>query len=302
MKVRFWGTRGSIPTPGASTLRYGGNTSCVEVRSDQGTLLIFDCGTGMRELGGHLSSQGGPVQGHILLSHTHWDHIQGFPFFGPAFSPQNRFDIYAAQDIDKKLADVLAGQMEYQYFPVTLERMESRIRFNELRESEFEIDDVRVRVQYLNHTSLCLGYRIECDGRVLCYCTDVEPNARVFLRQEASDRAFETADPEEALAAIVHDEDRRYARFVLGADLVIHDAMYTQEEYLTKIGWGHSSAEFATDLAMLARVRRLALFHHEPVHSDEQIDAMRDTCHARVAYRKASLQVIAAAEGLEIAL
>lgn len=302
MKVRFWGTRGSIPTPGSSTLRYGGNTSCVELRSNAGTLIIIDCGTGLRELGSHLLGLNQPIRGHIVLSHTHWDHIQGFPFFIPAFMPDHRFDIYAAQEIDKKLADVLSGQMEYQYFPVTLDRMESKIRFHELRECEFDIDDVHVRVQYLNHTSLCLGYRFEVDGRVVCYCSDVEPNARLFLRHDARDRAFETDDVEEALAAIVHEEDRRYARFVVGADLVIHDAMYTQEEYLRKIGWGHSSAEFATDLSMLTRVRRLALYHHEPVHDDDQIDAMVAASTARVAERRGGLQVLGAAEGLEITL
>lgn len=302
MKVRFWGTRGSIPTPGVSTLRYGGNTSCVELRSEAGTLIILDCGTGIRELGSHLLGLGQPIRGHILLSHTHWDHIQGFPFFNPAFCPEHRFDIYAAKELDKKLADVLSGQMEYQYFPVTLDRMESKIRFNELREGDFEIEDVRVRVQYLNHTSLCLGYRFEVDDRVVCYCTDIEPNARLFLRTDARERAFETPDIEEALSAIVHEEDRRYARFLFGADLVIHDAMYTQDEYEQKIGWGHSSAEFATDLSMLTRVRRLVLFHHEPVHDDDKIDAMVATCKARVVERRAPLDVVGAAEGLEISL
>lgn len=302
MKVRFWGTRGSIPTPGVQTLRYGGNTSCVEMRTERDTLVILDCGTGMRELGGHLLSQGKPIRGHIVLSHTHWDHIQGFPFFGPAFMPDHRFDIYAARQINKKLADVLSGQMEYQYFPVTLDRMESKIRFSELGECEFEIEEVRVRVQYLNHTSLCLGYRFEADGKVLCYCTDIEPNARLFLRHDSRDRAFETNDIEEAFAAIVHDEDRRYARFVEGADLVIHDAMYTEEEYANKIGWGHSSAEFATDLSMIARVRKLALFHHEPIHPDEKIDAMVTDSNARAARRGSSLVVVGAAEGHEITL
>jgi phosphoribosyl 1,2-cyclic phosphodiesterase len=300
MKVRFWGTRGSIPTPGPSTLRYGGNTSCVELRTDNGTLLILDCGTGLRELGASLHPS--DVRGHIFLSHTHWDHIQGFPFFMPAFMPGNRFDIYAAKEIDKRLADVLAGQMEYQYFPVTLDRMESRIHFNELREGCFQLDDVKVTVQYLNHTSLCLGYRFEAEGRTVCYCTDVEPNARVFLRSDAREEAFATDDVERALRAIVHDEDRRYARFVLGADLVIHDAMYTAEEYVNKVGWGHSSGEFATDLAMLTRVRRLALYHHEPVHSDAELDQMVETCRRRASARSSPLEVIGAAEGLELTL
>jgi phosphoribosyl 1,2-cyclic phosphodiesterase len=306
MKVRFWGTRGSIPTPGPDTLKFGGNTSCVEVRTSQGTLIVLDCGSGIRELGRSLLAGGvngtDKIKGHILLSHTHWDHIQGFPFFMPAFLPGHKFEIYAARDIDKKLADVLAGQMEYEYFPVTLDRMESRIGFHELREGSFEIDDARVTVQYLNHTSLCLGYRIEADGCSLAYCTDIEPNSRVLVRSDQRDGIFEVLDTEEAIRAIVHEEDRRYANFMRGADLVIHDAMYTQEEYGTKLGWGHSSAEFATEISLLTGVQRLALFHHEPVHNDDKIQDMVDVCNGMVAQSGRSLQVLGASEGLELDL
>ncbi len=308
MKVRFWGTRGSIPTPGPTTLRYGGNTSCVEVRTDRGTLLVFDCGSGIRELGANLLKNlndfpNGEIRGHIMLSHTHWDHIQGFPFFIPAFLPAHQFDIYAAKDIDKKLADVLAGQMEYQYFPVTLDRMESRIRFNELREGTMQIDDVRISVQYLNHTSLCLGYRIEADGKVVCYCTDIEPNSRVLLRSEQRDQVWHSRDVEQALAAIVHDEDRRYARFIRGADVLIHDCMYTQQEYLNgKVGWGHSSGEFATEISMLTEVKCLAFYHHEPVHPDDVIDRMLEDARAMIKDAGRDLKIIGAAEGLEVAV
>jgi len=302
MRVRFWGTRGSIPTPGPTTLKYGGNTSCVEARTEAGTLLIFDCGSGLRELGQRLlhESNGG-IRGHIMLSHTHWDHIQGFPFFIPAFMSGNRFEIYAARDIDKKLGDVLAGQMEYEYFPVSLDRMESRIGFHELREGTLAMEDAKVTVQYLNHTSLCLGYRVEADGHVLCYCTDIEPNSRVLVRSDLRDRMFEMS-VDEALKAIVHHEDQRYARFIEGADLLIHDAMYTREEYPSKIGWGHSSGEFATEISLLTGVRRLALFHHEPVHDDAAIDALHDTCQRIADGSGRQLEVIAAAEGLELAL
>jgi ribonuclease BN (tRNA processing enzyme) len=305
MKVRFWGTRGSIPTPGPTTLKYGGNTSCVEVRTDNGTLIIFDCGSGLRELGREMLAgpeRNGSIRGHILLSHTHWDHIQGFPFFMPAFMPGHKFDIYAAADIDKKLADVLAGQMEYEYFPVTLDRMESRIQFNELREGKFEIDDVRVKVQYLNHTSLCLGYRIEADGKVLCYCTDIEPNSRVLLRSDYRNALDKIGDFEEACAAIVHAEDRRYAQFIHGADLLIHDAMYTEEEYPSKLGWGHSTDAFSTEISMLAEVKHLALYHHEPVHDDTKIDEMTANCNVMVGETGRSLKVSGAAEGLTLTL
>ncbi|MBM3461354.1 MAG: MBL fold metallo-hydrolase [Armatimonadetes bacterium] len=303
MKVRFWGTRGSIPTPGPSTLKYGGNTSCVEVRTENGTLIILDCGSGIRELGRELLSapqRDRDIRGHILLSHTHWDHIQGFPFFMPAFMPGHKFDIYAAADIDKKLADVLAGQMEYEYFPVTLDRMESRIQFNELREGTFEIDDVRVKVQYLNHTSLCLGYRLEADGKVLCYCTDIEPNSRLLLRSDFQRAPHE--DFEAACAAIIHAEDRRYARFIHGADLLIHDAMYTEAEYRSKVGWGHSTDAFSTQIALLGAVKTLALYHHEPVHDDAKLDEMTASCNQMVRELGAGLRVLGASEGLSLTL
>src|SRR5918994_428224 len=160
MRVRFWGTRGSVPTPGPSTVRYGGNTACVEVATDGGNVFIFDSGTGIRELGLHLARQSTRVSAHLMLGHTHWDHISGFPFFTPVFVPGNRIVIYGARDLDRSLHDVLAGQMHYTYFPVPLGDLRAEIEFCELEEGDIEIQGATVRTHYLNHTAVCMGYRV----------------------------------------------------------------------------------------------------------------------------------------------
>jgi phosphoribosyl 1,2-cyclic phosphodiesterase len=164
MRATFWGTRGSVPTPGPSTVRYGGNTACVEMRTQAGTFFIFDSGTGIRELGLQLTRQGGPVNAHLMLGHTHWDHISGFPFFTPVFNPGNRLAIYGARDLDRSLRDVLAGQMHYTYFPVPLGDLRADMSFCELEESTIQIEDATVRTHYLNHTAVCMGYRLEADA------------------------------------------------------------------------------------------------------------------------------------------
>ena len=167
MRVRFWGTRGSLAKPGPTTLRYGGNTSCVEVRTADGTLIVLDCGTGAHGLGWRSRAPASaPLRGHLLITHTHWDHIQGFPFFAPLFVPGNEWDIYAPGGLGQQLEATLAGQMEYTYFPVTLAQCGATIRFHDLTEGSFEIGPVRVVAQYLNHPALTLGYRLEAGGAV----------------------------------------------------------------------------------------------------------------------------------------
>ena len=168
MHVHFWGTRGSLPKPGPETVRFGGNTSCVEVRTAAGTHIILDCGSGLHALGQVLMATEKPRRkGNILVSHTHWDHIQGIPFFTPFFVPDYEWDIYAPRGIGQSLQETLAGQMQYAYFPVRLDEMGAEIRYHELVEGEFQIDDVTVRTRYLNHTALTLGFRLEADGAAL---------------------------------------------------------------------------------------------------------------------------------------
>ena len=287
MRVTFWGTRGSVPTPGPSTVRYGGNTSCVEMRTQPGTFFIFDSGTGIRELGLHLGREGGSVNAHLMLGHTHWDHISGFPFFTPVFAPGNRLSIYGARDLDRSLRDVLAGQMHYTYFPVPLGDLRADISFCELEEGKIEIQDAIVRTHYLNHTAVCMGYRLEADGVSVAYITDHEPYGVV---EDGLRRGY------------IHGGDRRLIEFVRGVDLLIQDAQYTAEEYTARRGWGHGSIDYVVDIAVEAAVRRLALFHHEPTHADEDIDRMLEQCRARARDARSEVDVFGAVEGESITL
>src|SRR5262245_64185840 len=163
MRIRFWGTRGSIPKPGPSTVRHGGNTSCVEVRGPEGGLVVLDCGTGAHDLGRHLVATG-RVRGHLLITHTHWDHIQGFPFFAPLFVPGNEWDVYGPRQVGRRMEEVLAGQMHYPYFPVPLESMAATIRYHELAEGTLDLGGVRITTRCLHHPSPTSGYRLEAGG------------------------------------------------------------------------------------------------------------------------------------------
>lgn len=289
MHLRFWGTRGSLPKPGPTTLRYGGNTSCVEVRTAGGTLIVLDCGSGAHGLGQALLAEAsGPLHGHLLITHTHWDHIQGFPFFAPLFAPGHVWDIYGPGGLGGRLESTLAGQMEYAYFPITLGQLGATVRYHDLVESTFTLDDVCITTRYLNHPALALGYRLEADGVVLVYATDHEPHARPQPEQPGE-------IPGGALP--VHHEDRGHIEFLSGADLIIHDAQYTAAEYAQKVGWGHSPVTYVVDVALAARGKRLALFHHDPARGDAALDQVLAMCRERAAAAQSTLDIMAAAEG-----
>ena len=287
MQVQFWGTRGSIPKPGPTTARYGGNTPCLEVRSKQGTLVIIDCGTGLHGLGVHLTASGVKnLAGHILISHTHWDHIQGFPFFVPFFAPGNKWEIYGPKGLDQSLRETLAGQMQHTYFPIAPDQFGAELHYHDLLEGTFEIGDIKVTTQYLNHPALTLGYRLEADGCTFVYCCDHEPFSRA-----AADGTGEFTG-----------QDLRHAEFVAGADLLVHDAQYTATEYPAKVGWGHSSAEFVVNLARHADVMQVALTHHDPLRTDDQLDVIVEGLKATLRDDGSSLVVFAAAEGEPISV
>lgn len=291
MYIQFWGTRGSLAKPGLTTVRYGGNTSCVEVRTADGMHIVLDCGTGAHALGLALLAAGeSPVHGHLLITHTHWDHIQGFPFFAPLFVPGNEWDIYAPGGLGRRLEETLAGQMEYTYFPITLEQLGATIRYHDLVEGTLDLGSVHIITRYLNHPALTLGYRLEAGGVSVVYATDHEPHSRHPL-----DASHLAGDPSGAMP--VHQEDRGHIEFLADADLVIHDAQFTAEEYPKKTGWGHSTAEYAVDVALAGGAKRLALFHHDPLRHDEDLDRLVEACRQRVAGCKGVLDVFAAAEG-----
>src|SRR5438876_1188201 len=279
MRVQFWGTRGSIAKPGPSMARYGGNTSCIEVRSARGTLVVVDCGTGGHSLGQKLMSGGANgLRGHILISHTHWDHIQGIPFFAPLFAPGNEWDLYGPKGPGQSLREILAGQM---HSPITLDQCQAKIRYHDLVEGTFDIDDIKVSTHYLNHPALTLGYRLEADGVAVVYACDHEPYSR----------SAATGDGE------ITGQDLRHAEFLSGADLLIHDAQYTAEEYPAKVGWGHSSVEYVVNLGRFAQVKKVALTHHDPLRDDDAIDRLVANIRARLRENASSLDVFAAVEG-----
>ncbi len=289
MRVRFWGTRGSIATPGASTTRFGGNTSCVEMTTDAGDLLIFDCGTGARALGIELmAGRAGPVRGSILFTHTHWDHIQGFPFFTPAFIEGNEFSLYGPVGSQRSLHDVLAGQMRYAYFPVELGQLPARISCHELGEGAHRVGGARILTQYLHHTAMTIGYRVEADGVAVVYLLDHEPFLEALWRRDAEPGRIES---------MVHPGDIRHARFMAGADLVIHDAQYTPEEYGSKKNWGHSPYTYVIEVAAAAGVRRLVLTHHDPMHDDRRMAQVEQSAQAMATQLGSSMEVACAYEG-----
>jgi CheY-like chemotaxis protein/phosphoribosyl 1,2-cyclic phosphodiesterase len=263
----------------------------VELVTDSGRRFIFDCGTGARALGGYLMAQAPkPIDLTILLSHTHWDHIQGFPFFAPVFVPGNKIQVCGPKGANSSLPEVLAGQMEYTYFPVDLGSLGARIDYRDLTEGTHEIDGVRIAVQYLNHPAIALGYRVEADGLSLLYLCDHEPYWENLWRSDAEAGKLDS---------ILHDGDRRHAAFMQNADVVIHDSQYTPEEYPSRKNWGHSTYTYVAGIAAAANVKRLFLTHHDPTHSDEFLDRIQESARAIAAAAGSPLKIDCAREGYE---
>jgi len=274
MKVEFWGTRGSIATPGPTTVRYGGNTPCVSATLRDGSLLILDAGTGIRRLG-NLLLRRQPVSAHLLLSHCHWDHIQGFPFFAPAYLPGTQLTIHGYAAARQKIRKTMTDQMEGAYFPVDFPALKASIEFVDVVEEPLVIATARISRTETNHPGGGAGFRIQEDEHSFVYLTDNE---------------------------LGDGDGQRFVRFCQGASLVIHDAQYTPEELQKHRGWGHSSYVEVLALAREAGVRQVALFHHDPERSDEEMDRLVAACHAEMARQRDRFECEAATEAMAVLL
>ncbi len=297
MKVRFWGVRGSYPVPGHTTNRYGGNTACVQVIIDDGTTIIIDAGTGIRRLGQSLMmgpAGSGDAVIHLLVSHTHWDHIQGLPFFTPLYEEGNQLIIYGRQR-EVHLEDIFRTQTEAPYFAVHLDEVAAKVSYVELIEgARFDLGEARVSCARLNHPNISVGYRVEADGASIAYVTDTAPFEHILFQHE-----FISTQPEQPPSREEADYLKALREGVLdlcsGVDLVIFDTMFTAEEYASRPHWGHSTAEHAIDIAHEAGAHCLALYHYSPQMSDEQVDA-----HLESLNQTSPIKVIGSAEGKEI--
>ena len=267
MRFRFRGTRGSLSAPGASTVKYGGNTTCIEVRSDNDDLIILDAGTGIRELGLELARQM-PVKCHLFVSHTHWDHIQGLPFFVPLFVPGNELIIYGPPDplTMTGIEAVLAKQMEYPHFPVRVTELQADISYETLRDGqEVDLGFATVSTILMNHPAMDFGFKVRCDGKTLFFTGDHEPFYNIY---QPGDEDYEDYEQ------IVNERNQGICDFLRGVDVLIIDAQYTEEEYAVKKGWGHSTFERALTLAKEAQVGKVFLTHHETTRTDADVDAI----------------------------
>ena len=252
--MTFWGVRGTLPVPGEKTLKYGGNTSCVSLEFPRDQFFIFDGGSGIKKLGDVLMAERrNRLRARIFISHPHWDHINAIPFFTPLYVPGNEFEILGPNHGDKTTRELISAQMDGVYFPITVKEFGARVYFRDLPEGSVTIDGINLETMLLSHPGKCLGYRVNYNGRSVCYITDNE------MFTETSD--FYSPHYEKKLAEFCHK-----------TDALITDTTYTDEEYETKIGWGHSCISKVAQLADMAEVKNLYLYHHDPDQTDKDID------------------------------
>ena len=308
VKLRFWGVRGSLPVPGAHTSRYGGNTTCLEIRDREGHYLIVDAGTGIRELGNHLVAHdikpGQETHITILLTHTHWDHVHGLPFFAPLYLPHVSINIIGPINFAGSLENTIYGPENQKYFPVNQSQIQATVTFQEVQETSLEVEHFTIKTQYLNHPVLVLGYRIEKDGHVVVTCFDTEPYQNIL------EAGLPRLDPLRSLGTQTMNDAENYARemnqrvitHMSDADICVYDAQYTAEEYKTRAGWGHSSMSYAIKACQEANVKRLALFHHDPDRTDDEVDQLAQDITRSGSERGDSLDVFFARERLEVML
>ncbi len=296
MEITFWGVRGSYPVPGRATVRYGGQTSCVDIRTASGTAVIIDAGTGLRALGQKLARESGGIGGrhHILLSHVHWDHIQGLPFFEPAYIPGTHVEVYSLLTAADELQQVIGGITRHEFFPVPLEAVPAEFHFHEVEPGKpITIGDVQVLPIALNHPFGSVGYRLDADGTSVAYVSDTAPFTEVLHKQHFL-KGLE----------LLTDEDRRVLSEMRGAlvdairgcDTVVYDTHFLPEEYARFPHYGHSTPDQALETIAGLDVRRLILYHHAPSHTDEQMDEIAKTYREKGAAM--GIDVLTACEGM----
>lgn len=278
LELTFWGVRGTLPVPGARALRYGGNTSCVTLEFPKGQFFIFDAGSGIKELSNAwLAQKRGKLEAKIFISHPHWDHINALPFFVPLYIPGNEFEILGASHPHRTMRELISAQMDDIYFPITIKEFGSHVLFRDLNEETIDIDGITIKTKLLSHPGNCLGYRVEYEGRSVCYVTDNE----LFL----PDGPHYDAHYVSQLTA-----------FLNKADVLITDCAYTDEEYERKIGWGHSCVSQVAGLAHDAGVETLYLFHHDPDQNDDAIDAKLEMAGRALRSMRSKTKCVAPAE------
>lgn len=305
MEIKFWGVRGSIPCPGPHTVKYGGNTPCIELHFDRtDRCIIVDAGSGIRDLGNDLLSHHRLLSSNsveIFITHTHWDHIQGFPFFAPIYDPEMNIKIYGPATYGSEtVMDALVGQLSYRYFPVRKAELASKMIYTELKEGRFDLGDgIILKTKYLNHPLMCLGYRFEYQGKAVCFAFDTEPFHNLFCSNPDDPTYDEIIVRQGDQAA--EEGNQGIIGFYSGADILIHDAQYTQDEYETcKKGWGHSPIEGTIRQVKQTDVKHLVLFHHEPLRTDSQLDHLaKKYCGSN---GKKTTRVLFAREGMKLSI
>ena len=297
MKFRFWGVRGSIPSPGPRTARYGGNTTCIEVRTDDDTLIIIDGGTGLFSLAQSLiQNKAGAIHANIFITHSHWDHIHGLPFFTPLFVRDSRVRLHGVTDpvTGNGIEHVMGVQLQNSYFPVSETQMDATIEYHTLAVGEaIPVGDATVNNVVMNHPVTDLGYRIDCNGESLFFTGDHEPFYNIHAEDAPEYAAYEQWMRERSAAIDV---------MAKGVDALIVDCSYTREEYPAKRGWGHGTFDSAFALALRTGAGTLYCTHHEPTRGDDELEAAFADVMARHASLLGGLKVVLAYEGLEVEL